>query len=77
MKNILRSLPIPKDETITLIDVGARWGVNPPWDKVDSTLINYYGFEPDKEECERLNKTTGKNVTYFPIGLSATGIVQV
>ena len=55
MKKLLKSLPFPKGETITLIDIGARWGINPPWDGVDSEYITYYGFEPDKEECDLLN----------------------
>ena len=70
MKKLLKSLRFPKSEKITLIDIGARWGVNPPWDKVDSSLISYYGFEPDKEECAKLNKNTGKNIIYFPVALS-------
>lgn len=72
MKKLLRSMPFPKGETITLIDVGARWGVNPPWDGVDNEYITYYGFEPDKEECALLNKCTTENITYFPIALSDT-----
>ncbi len=70
MEKFLKSLQFPNGETITLIDIGARWGVNPPWDKVDSNYITYYGFEPDKEECAILNKKTAKNITYFPIALS-------
>ncbi|MBU1012535.1 MAG: FkbM family methyltransferase [Bacteroidetes bacterium] len=70
MKKLLKSLPFPKSEKITLIDIGARWGVNPPWDGVDSEFIIYYGFEPDKEECALLNKNTTKNITYFPIAIS-------
>lgn len=70
MKKFIKSLPFPNGHSITLIDIGARWGVNPPWDQVDKRYITYYGFEPDKDECEILNANSGKNVTYFPIALS-------
>ncbi len=46
------------NEKITLIDIGARGGIDSKWDKL-SPFLNVVGFEPDKEECARINKTAG------------------
>jgi FkbM family methyltransferase len=42
-------------DKIRLIDVGARGGISPRWDRFHS-LLDVMGFEPDPSECERLNK---------------------
>lgn len=39
----------------TYVDVGGRDGVGPPWLSIQD-LIAVVGFEPDPEECERLNR---------------------
>jgi len=60
-----------KIEPITLIDVGARWGFQRPWDQYPEDYFQYYGFEPDHKECERLNKINkNKNIIYIPVALS-------
>lgn len=41
-------------EKITLIDIGARYGIHKRWDAIAS-LLNVYAFEPDAEECARIN----------------------
>ena len=65
------ALAIPSDQKLFLIDVGARWGANPPWDQLDQKYINYLGFEPDEAECASLiEKYKTSSVDYIPIGLS-------
>lgn len=53
---------------ITLVDVGARREVHSRWDLFGEN-VKVIGFEPDLEECNRLNKTYGKKHRYFPIAL--------
>lgn len=58
---------------IGIIDIGARDGLNPMFKEV-AALIDAVGFEPDIEECKRLNKDTSKSAMYrslvlFPFGL--------
>jgi FkbM family methyltransferase len=43
-------------ETLRLIDVGARGGVDPRW-KPFFKHLSVLGFEPDREECASLNST--------------------
>lgn len=45
-------------EKITLIDIGARYGIHQRWDGIAS-LLNVYAFEPDTEECARINASAG------------------
>lgn len=54
---------------ITLIDVGARWGLNEPWTRIGEAA-DIVCFEPDAEECARLNAQRPSNVRYLPFGLS-------
>jgi len=59
------------DEKILLVDVGARWGKNPPWDRLSNAHVEYIGFEPDPTECARLmSQRTSSNTEYLPVGLS-------
>jgi FkbM family methyltransferase len=56
--------------TITLIDVGARWGVVSPWNEFGSKG-RIICFEADAEECERLNKLKDNEATiYVPLALA-------
>ncbi len=71
MTSLLATLPFPGGQTISLIDVGARWGVNAPWNQLDGKYVRYIGFEPDEEECRSLTaKHESANVEYIPVGLS-------
>ncbi|HVL51216.1 MAG TPA: FkbM family methyltransferase [Actinomycetota bacterium] len=60
-------LPAP----LTVVDVGCRWGPAEQWSKLPN--VRLYGFDPDPEECERLNRAAGGNrrVTYVPAALGA------
>ncbi|MDO8557236.1 MAG: FkbM family methyltransferase [Candidatus Jorgensenbacteria bacterium] len=62
--NFFRSHPL------TVIDVGARDGVEPHWSCYGDS-VRIIGFEPDFEECEKLNKSSGNNPTrvFYPFAL--------
>ena len=52
-----------------LVDIGARGGPKLQWQAFGGQ-IKVIGFEPDKEECERLNKSRNVNhEQYFPVAL--------
>jgi FkbM family methyltransferase len=42
------------DGPVRLFDIGARGGIDPRWDRFHP-ILDVLGFEPDTEECERLN----------------------
>ncbi len=46
------------DEPVKLVDVGARGGLDERW-KPFHPLLDVLGFEPDPDECERLNEAAG------------------
>jgi FkbM family methyltransferase len=56
------------DDPIVIVDVGARWGYNEEW-KVFGDCLRVYCFEPDAQECERLNASATRGVRYLPIAL--------
>ena len=45
-------------ERLRLVDVGARDGVDPRWDRF-AAVIEVTAFEPDEAECERLQREAG------------------
>lgn len=53
---------------ITLVDVGARGGLIQKWAPLKK-LIKVIGFEPDEDECRRLNETAKNFEVYLPIAL--------
>ena len=57
-----------EDDPIIIIDVGARWGFNAEWN-VFGGVLQVYCFEPDEEECARLNVLSGPNVKYIAAAL--------
>ena len=59
-----------RDDPITIVDVGARWGFNEEWKEFGESL-RVYCFEPDEAECQRLNASAGANVRYLPFALAA------
>ena len=54
---------------LRLIDVGARWGANERWGQLGQT-VDILCFEPDPEECARLNASRPPHVRYLPFGLA-------
>ena len=60
---------------ITVLDIGARSGFQSVWDN-SLYPVRVIGFEPDPEECRRLNLSTNKSektlvdAKYFPVALA-------
>jgi FkbM family methyltransferase len=55
---------------LTLIDVGARWGVVDLWREFGDKA-KVFCFEADEEEAQRLSaETTTPNIEYIPVALS-------
>ena len=57
---------------LVLVDVGARGNLPQPWlslDRTSSAALKVVGFEPDPEECQRLNDADGTNRRFFPYAL--------
>ena len=47
-----------KADKMVVVDVGARGGFSPAWDVLQDQ-VRLIGFEPDTEECDRLNADAG------------------
>ena len=45
---------------ITLIDIGARSGLNKPFSYIDEEFLNIVGFEPDLSEYKKLKHKFNK-----------------
>jgi len=59
--------------SITVVDVGARFGAEAAWWRLDP-LAKLVGFEPDPDECRRLTESAtlaGRNERYVPLGLGS------
>jgi FkbM family methyltransferase len=57
-------------EPLKLFDVGARGGIDERWDGLERYL-EVVGFEPDPEECDRLNEAAGSRQRYLPFALGS------
>jgi len=66
-ERIAAQLPLP----LTVIDIGARGGVEDHWSQF-GTAIRLYGFEPDETECDRLNHRDDRVATYIPLALGSS-----
>jgi FkbM family methyltransferase len=71
-RHLVTNTRIFRDDPVTVVDVGARWGLKKEW-KEFGDFLRVYCFEADKAECERLNASAGANVTYLPFALAAKG----
>jgi FkbM family methyltransferase len=60
-------------QSITVVDVGARWGASDSWWRLPR-LAKYVGFDPDPEECDRLNPLVpaDENARFVPLALGRT-----
>lgn len=68
-------LPQWLETELTIVDVGARWGVSDRWDRY-RPHVRVIGFEPDEDECRRLNSLEEADgaVAFVPVALgSSTG----
>jgi FkbM family methyltransferase len=54
---------------LTLVDVGARGDLDPPWNAIPPPALQVIGFEPDVEECARLSARAPRNRRFLPIAL--------
>lgn len=59
--------PLFSDDPLILVDVGALWGIDKKWNVFGNSL-RAYCFEPNIEECERLN--INQNIIYIPEALA-------
>ncbi len=57
-------------DPMVVVDVGARGGVEWYW-KVFGDHLQIIAFEPDADECARLNATAEKNVTFIAAALGS------
>ena len=60
---------------LNVLEIGSRGGAFTDLDGIAS-LVNYYGFEPDAEECERLNTNASngahfRSEQYFPVAIGS------
>jgi FkbM family methyltransferase len=71
-RHLLDQIP----ERLLCVDVGARWGVDPVLGSLGDHA-SILCFEPDREECARLQAETeaggGSAVEYVPVALSSDG----
>lgn len=65
--SVFRPLPV------RVLDGGARGGANSQWG-VYADQVQLFAFEPDDEECRRLNQEqangNGVSITYYPVAVS-------
>ncbi|MCS6988178.1 MAG: FkbM family methyltransferase [Chloroherpetonaceae bacterium] len=59
---------------LTLIDIGARAGINARWKNLPSKVpMRIIGFEPDEAECATLNAKGDPFVKYLPLAVGNRG----
>jgi FkbM family methyltransferase len=57
----------PADFKINILDIGAAFTEKPPYQSlVDAGRGRIFGFEPDKQACEQLNRKYGSPHRFFP-----------
>lgn len=57
---------------LTIVDVGARGGIQKRWERVaKNTPFLFVGFEPDEQECAVLNQDSPDNYRYIAKALSS------
>ncbi len=66
-----RQLASLLDSPLTLADVGARAGIADAWSDF-APDVRVFGFEPDAEECARLNAAADPIAEYVPSALWST-----
>lgn len=54
-------LELIQRQSLTLMDIGARGELEEPWSLMTPGALEVIGFEPDAEECRRLNQEVPPN----------------
>jgi FkbM family methyltransferase len=58
----------PEDFRINILDVGAALSERPPYQSlVDAGCGKIFGFEPNREACDQLNREYGSPHRFFPV----------
>jgi FkbM family methyltransferase len=70
MTRLLASRRVFRDEPFVLVDVGALGGIPKHYEAFGDDM-RVIAFEPNEEECRRLQTAGDKRVTYLPFGLGA------
>ena len=70
-----RDTTLFQQNPITIVDVGARDGFNAEW-KTFGEGMRVFCFEPDKEECNRLNAAAPPQISYIPAAVGRTRQAQ-
>lgn len=67
LSELVEALPRP----LTVVDVGCRWGPAAAW--LELAGVRVIGFDPDAEECRRLENQAGGNAAarFVPIALGS------
>lgn len=61
----------PEDFLINILDIGAALNENPPYQSlIDAGRARIIGFEPNTQECEKLNHEYGAPHRFFPYFVS-------
>jgi len=68
--NYLKSVLPAGDDKFVLMDIGARGGIASTWNPL-SGLARFIGFEPDEDECLRLNQEQ-RGVEFVPFALASS-----
>jgi FkbM family methyltransferase len=68
MTGLLASRRVFRDDPFVLVDVGALGGIGRHYEAFGEDM-RVVAFEPNEEECRRLQANGDRRVTYLPLGL--------
>ena len=68
MTGLIASRRILRDDPFVLVDVGALGGIGRHYEAFGDD-IRVIAFEPNEEECRRLQADSDPRITYLPLGL--------
>lgn len=66
------------DHTVTVFDIGCRFGIHPTWKPLkNAEFIRYYAFDVDQCEISRLKKKYNEFANYFPIHCGFSDVEEI